>query len=282
MVKRGLGRGLEALIPLAPAVETGQQVVELPLESIEANSQQPRHQFDQEKLEELAASIREHGVVQPVVVRPLGNGRYQLVAGERRLRACQALGLGSIPALVREMDSREASEVALIENLQREDLNPLEEAEAYRSLMEQYGLTQEEVARRVAKSRAAVANSVRLLSLPAEVQDALRQGRLTAGHARALLGLGDEEAVREAAARVLAGGLSVRQTEALVRRQARPARRAAPPRRQRAEEKDIQDKLQNWLGTRVRIVPGTRGGRIEISYYGDEDLDRLVGLLLGE
>ncbi|GAW93656.1 ParB/RepB/Spo0J family partition protein [Calderihabitans maritimus] len=291
MAKRGLGKGLQALIPSVPSLEgkgdRGQgEVVELKVESINPNRYQPRKEFDDAKLEELANSIKQHGIVQPVVVRPLGNGNYELVAGERRWRACCKLGMKTIPAIIKEMSDREATEAALIENVQREDLNPLEEAWAYRTLIEEFKLTQEEVARRVGKSRSFIANTLRLLSLPCSVQDMVSEGLLTAGHARALLAVEDSAVQEELANRVVAKGLSVRETEALVRKfkeqqtekgEGRDSNRGA---RLDPVYRDIAERLESFLGTRVKIKQRGEQGKIEIDFYSQEDLGRIVELIL--
>ncbi|MGB9886094.1 MAG: ParB/RepB/Spo0J family partition protein [Moorellales bacterium] len=281
MAKKGLGRGLEALIP--PGDPTEGQVVSLAIDRIDPNPWQPRRRVDQAALEELAASIREHGVVQPIVVCRTEGGRYRLVAGERRWRACQLLGWDSVPAIVRELSDRESTEMALVENLQREDLNPLEEASAYRMLQEEFGLTQEEIARRVGKSRAVVANTLRLLQLPPRVQQLLSEGWLSAGHGRALLAVEDAERLVGLAEEVAAKGLSVRETEDLVRAAGRQkAARPARARQQEPEWAQAAQDLSERLGTRVRIVSNREGrGRIEIEFYGPEDLDRLLVILTG-
>ncbi|MGI9952440.1 ParB/RepB/Spo0J family partition protein [Moorellaceae bacterium AZ2] len=286
MAKRGLGRGLSALLP--EKVENGGDIQHLSVDSIVAGRHQPRDDFDQEKLEELAASIRQHGVIQPVVVRPLGNGLYELVAGERRWRACRLAGIKDIPAVVRELSEREMAEVALIENLQREDLNPLEEARAYQSLITQYGLTQEEVAARVGKSRPVIANALRLLQLPLAVQEMLRRGEITAGHARGLLAVEDEDAQVELAARIAREKLSVRQVEELARKfQAKGTKKREAFGKQRITGQgdwslaEVEEVLEERLGTLVKVRRLPRGGRIEIYYYSEEELNRLVEELQG-
>jgi len=270
----------------------GGDIQQLPVDAIVAGRHQPRDEFDQEKLEELAASIRQHGVIQPVVVRPRADGLYELVAGERRWRACRLAGIKEIPAVVRDLNEREMAEVALIENLQREDLNPLEEARAYRALIEEHGLTQEEVAARVGKSRPVIANALRLLQLPSAVQEMLRRGEITAGHARGLLTLEDEGSQVELAARIARDNLSVRQVEELVRKlQGKGAKeRRSPGRLGRSStggrEEDwslaeIEEALEERLGTVVKVRRLPQGGRIEIYFYGEEDLNRLVEELRG-
>ncbi|MCR4398437.1 MAG: ParB/RepB/Spo0J family partition protein [Firmicutes bacterium] len=276
MPKRGLGRGLEALIPEAGA-EDGDEPLEIAVADIMPNALQPRRRFDDEKMQELVQSIREHGVVQPVLVRRRG---YELVAGERRWRAAQAAGLRSIPAVVRELSDADAMQVALIENLQREDLNPMEEAEAFDRLTREFNLTQEEIANRVGKSRPHVANTVRLLQLHKSVQDLVRSGALAMGHARALLGLHGAEQVKAAQVAV-AKGLSARGVEALVRRMAGAGRtKRTGPTARAAELVEAEDRLREALGTRVRIEGSEKKGRIEIMFYGPEDLQRIVEALV--
>lgn len=276
--KRRLGRGLEALLPDLDA-QPGDAIRALRWDRIEANPHQPRHEFDAAKLAELADSIRQHGVLQPVIVRAVSD-RYQLVAGERRWRAAQLAGLESVPAVVREFSDGEMMEVALIENLQREELNPLEEARAYHSLLEEFGLSQDDLAQRLGRSRPAVTNALRLLTLEPEIQQGVLNGRLTAGHARALLGAPDRAVRLALARRVESQGLSVRDVERLVRgRSRRPAARGRA--RTSAGFGEAEERLREALGTRVRIRPGRRKGVIEVEYFGAEDLDRLVELLGG-
>ena len=281
----GLGKGLDALIPgsdSAPASGSGVQYV--PIEAIQPNPRQPRGHMDEEKLAELAQSIREHGVLQPLIVtQGAAPGQYLLIAGERRWRAAQRAGLQRVPVIVREASDQQRLELALIENLQRDDLNPLETAEAYRQLHEEFGLSHEAIAQRVGKSRVAVSNALRLLKLPDEVKAALQAGRITEGHARALLGLPTAEAQVAALKRVLEQGLTVRQTEALVRRllgekSSRRPRKAAPP--PPAELRDLEERLQSRLGTKVRIRGGADQGTIVIHYYSAEELEALLSHLL--
>ncbi|MFO7155024.1 MAG: ParB/RepB/Spo0J family partition protein [Pseudomonadota bacterium] len=276
-----LGRGISALLPQAGAAASrpsGQAVASIPIEDILPDRNQPRRHFDEAQIEELAASIRSKGVIQPILVRKDGE-KYRIIAGERRWRAAQRAGLRTLPALVKEVTERQAFELALIENIQRADLNPIEEAEAYRRLIEEFGLTQEGCAERVGKERSSIANSLRLLRLPEEVKERLIDGSLNMGHARALLGLGEDEAIKRAAAEVIARRLSVRQTESLVRRL--KAGETVPPREEesgsRAEVRAIEERLQRALGTRVRLVDRGKGrGKIEIEYFSYEELDRLL------
>ncbi|HET6922798.1 MAG TPA: ParB/RepB/Spo0J family partition protein [Anaeromyxobacteraceae bacterium] len=273
-----LGRGMAALLGNAAApAPGGRSVLHLPIEAVERSAAQPRKRFDERQLAELAASIREHGVMAPILVRRDGD-RYRIVAGERRWRAAQRAGLREIPALVREASDREAFEMGLVENLQRTDLNAIEEAEAYEVLTREHGLTQEAVAERVGKDRSSVANALRLLKLPAEVRDLVREARLEMGHARALLPLERGDAIRRAAARVVQERLSVRATEARVRRLLRPR---GPPRggagRESPALRDLVQRLQRRLGARCRVVPrGAAAGRLEIEYTSLEELDGIL------
>ncbi|MGI6603766.1 MAG: ParB/RepB/Spo0J family partition protein [Firmicutes bacterium] len=277
--KRGLGRGLAALIPESEPHE-GETIQQVPLREIRPNAHQPRQVFDEEKLAELTESVRTHGVLQPVVLRPVIGG-YELVAGERRWRAAQAAGLSAIPAVVRELSDSEMTEVALIENIQREDLNPLEEAAAYERLSQEFGLTQEELARRVGKSRSHIANILRLLNLPPEVQANVSRGTITMGHARALLALPEAALQAQVCRQIIDKGLSVRETENLVRSQLskkeRQKKKEAPANPWLAE---METRLKQTLSTQVRIKQGRRRGKIEIEYYSLEDLERLTALLL--
>ncbi|MDQ6682485.1 MAG: ParB/RepB/Spo0J family partition protein [Chloroflexota bacterium] len=270
----GLGRGLEALIPRS---ETGREVVELPLDEVARNPLQPRTKFDEQELAELADSIAAHGVLQPIVVRALPDGRYELVAGERRVRASRLAGKATIPAVVRETSTNQLLELALVENVQRSDLNPIEEAHAYRELIDRFGLTHQQVARQVGKSRVAVSNALRLLDLAPETRAAIVEGKISEGHGRALASITVAELQRAVLAVVLERQLSVRQTEELVRR-----RREQAPRRARRLSGDLQDveaQLRGVLATRVGIVRTRRGGRLMIDFYSDEELDRLYGII---
>jgi len=282
MSKKGLGRGLQALIPTRGEGKKDGTVTEIEISSIRVNEKQPRKFFSEEKLEELAASIKEHGIVQPIVVRPIKDGAYELVAGERRWRACKKLGHKTIPALVKEVTEREMAEIALIENIQREDLNPVEEAVAYKTLMEEYGLTQEELSARIGKSRPFIANTVRLLNLPAEVLEMLREGRLSAGHARALLALTRHKEQRELAKQIASQNLSVRQTEQLIKKGAHKNEPAKKPARTEPIIMAVEEKLRNRFSTQVKITKGKKTGRIEIDFYNPEDLQRIIDILLGQ
>lgn len=282
-----LGRGMAALLSNAPAPQAGaahapggvpgRNLLALPIEAIERNPEQPRKKFDEVKLEELAASIREHGVVEPILVRRDG-ARYRIVAGERRWRAAQRAGLREIPAIVREASDREAFEVALIENIQRADLNAIEEAEAYQALVTEHGLTQEALAGRVGKERSSVANALRLLRLPDDVRDAVRDGALDMGHARALLGLEDTESIRKTAQRAIREKLSVRATEALVRQLTRKeSKQASKAPADSPAIKDLTQRLQRRLGARCRVVPKSAvAGKLEVEYLSLDELDGIL------
>lgn len=279
-MKKGLGRGLDALLGdyTQPTPEGVQQV---DIRRIDTNAGQPRKDFDQEKLQELADSIRQHGVVQPIILRQKGE-RYVIVAGERRFRAARLAGLEKVSAIVKDLDEAQVMEVALIENLQREDLNPIEEAAAIRFLMQQHDLTQEEVSKRLSKSRPAIANSLRLLTLPEPVQAYLRNGKLQAGHARALAGLQDPEAQAVLADKIVGEGLSVRAAESLAREQGQkpPRQKKEPP----ATDPDLaaaEASLREWLGTKVSIQGSSQRGRIVIEYYNAELLQGIYDLLRG-
>lgn len=281
--RAGLGKGLGALLPSVPGSEV--RIVEIPLDEIHPNPRQPRTEFSQEELEELADSIKEIGLLQPVVVRPREAGGYELLVGERRLRASRLAGVEHMPAIVREADDREALEQALVENLQRTDLNPVDEAQAYRNLVDVFELTQEEVAVRVGKSRVHVTNLLRLLELPEEIKRMLADGRIAAGHARALLGIEDPERQATVARQVEEEGMTVRQIEALARapqppeQASAPSSPKAPPRRGRFP--DLEESLADHLGTEVRVETGRGRGRIVISFGSRDDLHRIVELLLG-
>ena len=280
-MERGLGRGLGALLGDAALQSQEGGSLSLPISQVEPGLKQPRKRFEDEALHDLADSIRTHGIIQPLTVRRLSSGYYQIIAGERRWRAAKLAGLTEVPAVIIEADDRKTMELALIENLQREDLNPIEEANGYKSLMEDYGLTQEEAAKRVGKSRPAVANALRLLALPDPVCQLLEEGKLSAGHARAILAVPSGEAQMKLAKKVVADGLSVRQTESLAKRLAEGAKEAPAPKGDdlsiydRAAEKDLGARL----GRKVHIVRGRRKGRIELEYYDPEDLNTLLDLL---
>lgn len=272
--RRSLGRGLSALIPQAPVPRSVERMV--PIEQIAPNPWQPRAQFDDAKLQEMAESIREQGVIQPLLVRRRDEG-YELVAGERRLRAARLASLEAVPVVVRDIGDREALEIALVENLQREDLSALEEASAYQRLIDEFALTQDEVAQRVGRSRPAVANTIRLLQLPDEVRENLRKGTLSAGHGRALLALRSSAEQTALAREAVRRGLSVRQLESRIRHrlESRPHPRPAPD----LHVADVENQLMRSLGTKVRILPRGHKGRIVIEYYSSAELERLIARL---
>jgi ParB family chromosome partitioning protein len=278
--RHGLGRGLGALLPplASPAPEPTGQVQEIAVDAIAPNPHQPRKDFDSNALHELSASLRHSGVLQPVVVRRAGTG-YELIVGERRWRAAKLAGIERIPAVIREANDAESLELALVENLLREDLNPLEEAEAYQRLLAEFNWTQEELAERVGKDRSSIANCLRLLKLPEQIQADLRAGRLTMGHARALLSLDTATGQLKLREEILAHSWSVRATEEGVKR-TRSHLPRRPPRRS-PELAALEDSLREKLATRVRLVGNERHGRIEIVYTSREDLDRLTELIAG-
>jgi len=280
--RKALGRGLNALLG-TPDLE-GEQLREIDIDRILPNSHQPRKTFEEESLNELADSIREHGLVQPIVVRPLEDGFFQLIAGERRWRASQRAGLSRVPAVIREAGEHAALELALIENLQREDLNPMEEAQAYERLIADFGMTQEEVARRVGKNRATISNMLRLLKLPPEVQQWLRENRLSTGHAKALLSLNDLDAILDSAKRIIQGNYSVRQAETLVSRYVN----GGGVKDGSAGDPDVLDpnvraaihELEQCLGTKVTLRESGGKGKIEIHFFSFEEMNRLYEGLL--
>jgi ParB family chromosome partitioning protein len=275
-MRKALGKGLDALFPAPPMGGAPQGEVAVPVGDIVPNPEQPRREFDEEALAMLAESVRRHGLLQPLVVRRVA-GRYELIAGERRLRAAVRAGLETVPVVVREARAEERLELALVENLQRENLTPLEEAEAYRHLVDAYGLTQEEIAARVGKSRPAVTNALRLLSLPEPVKAQLEGGELSAGHARAILGVAGEAEQVRFGREVAARRLSKRETELLAgARRARPPKREAGARTVDIHLHAVAEELTRDLGTRVRIVRNARGGSIEIEFYSEGELNRLV------
>ncbi|NLW23794.1 MAG: ParB/RepB/Spo0J family partition protein [Clostridia bacterium] len=288
MVKRGLGKGLGALIPTPEVVEYNPEqdvVLEISVEEIIPNSFQPRKEFDPEKLQELASSIQEHGVIQPVIVRPrLNNTGYELVVGERRLRACKMIGLEKIPAVIKTLSDQEMTEIALIENIQRENLNPVEEAKAYKRLIEEFGLTQEEVAKKVGKSRPFVANFLRLLQLPSDILDLLADGKVTVGHVRPLLSLVNESLQRQVVKEILEKNLSVRETEETVKKiiKDKTSKRILKKKNTSPVFLDLQEQLQNKFGTKVLIKDSGKRGKIEIEYYNYDDLQRIIDMIVGQ
>jgi len=284
MSRKALGRGLGALLGSDQTASGGQEPLEVDVNLIDPGSEQPRTRFDEEALERLTVSIKEHGVVQPVLVRRRGN-RFELIAGERRWRAAQKAGISKIPVVVRDVADADLLEIALTENVQREDLNPIEEAQAYQKLIERVGLTQEALAARFGRDRSYITNYLRLLRLPEDVQHLVEEGRLSTGHARTVLGLPHHDQQRRAARHVIEKGLSVRATEALVRKSlgtesespARKATTSVDPNVRAAETK-----LRRTLGTQVRIIQGTTDGpgRIEIAFFNNQDLDRVYRTLV--
>lgn len=289
MSKRGgLGRGLSALIPGAPEtneLQTG--LLEVPVNAVLPNPKQPRTRFDDEAIATLAASIREVGILQPIVVRRTPDGRYELIAGERRLRAAKSAGLATVPVVLRDSEDADLLREALIENIHREDLNPIEQAEAFRQLLEELGLKQEELAERVGVSRSHIANTIRLLGLPLEVQQLLADEKVTAGHSRALLSLGDQDAMKALALRIAAEDLSVRQTEEVVRRfldtpksaEPKTAKPTAPP--SGGSLAEVEEILSEQLATRVTIQMGAKRGKVLIEFGSPDDLERIVSEIIG-
>ncbi len=280
--QKGLGKGLGALLGDFDEEVSGNTPYQvLPIYKVEPNPNQPRQDFDEVELQSLSDSIAEHGVVQPLTVRQLESGYYQIIAGERRWRAARMAGLSEVPAVIIEADDKKTMELALIENLQRQDLNPVEEALGYRSLMDDYGLSQEETATRVGKSRPAVANALRLLNLSPEILDKLRRGELSAGHARAILSLKSEKKQLEAAQKIIALGLSVRQAELLCKNMSKePVASTKEPVLKVDYVAECEKQLSKHLGRGVKIVTGKKKGRFELEYYGEEDLQVLLDALM--
>ena len=280
--QKGLGKGLGALLgdfAEEPSEKSG--YLKLPIYKVEPNPDQPRHDFDEEELQALADSIEEHGIIQPLTVRELENGYYQIIAGERRWRAARIANLQEVPVVVIEADDKKAMELALIENLQRQDLNPVEEAMGYRTLMQEHGLTQEDAAKRVGKSRPAVANALRLLNLAPDVLEKVRDGSLSAGHARAVLSLKSEKKQLEASQKIIALGLSVRQAELLCKNMSKePAPVKETPVLKVDYVAECEKQLSKHLGRGVKIVNGKKKGRFELEFYGEEDLQVLLDTLM--
>ena len=282
--KGGLGSGLDLLLEQNSA-DSGAGVQTLRVSDIEQNRSQPRKRFDEDAITELAESIQQHGMIQPIVVRPVGENRYQIVAGERRWRAAKRIGLSEVPVIIRELTELEASQIALVENLQRENLNPIEEARGYQTLIQQFEITQEEVARIVGRSRPAVANALRLLNLPVAVQDMVEKGRLTVGHAKALAAIRDPELLVSLAARAAEDRITVREIEQLAQKQDKkpepePASKQRTPEQIFCEEVEIS--LGERLGRKVHVQNGRKKGTLVLEYYGQEDLQALCKLLAGE
>ncbi len=281
--KSGLGRGLDALIPgwhedAFPTVSD--KVTSVAVEKIDPNPQQPRKSFDPEQLEDLAASIRQHGIIQPLILIPGDqNDRYFLIAGERRLRAAKLAGMAEVPAIIRTASEQEQLEFAIIENVQREDLNPLERARAYQNLLDGFSLTHDDIARQVGKSRVSVTNSLRLLNLPELAQEALSNGEISEGHARALLGLSGNKAIEAALDSVVSLNLNVRQTEALVNKLSGKISRPTAKQPRPAEIEDLENRLRQFFHTKVNLTKSARGGTISIAFYSDEELNAILDSL---
>lgn len=282
--KGGLGgRGFDSLFAdNAVSMQAGVQT--LRISEIEQNRSQPRKSFDDEAITELAQSIQAHGMLQPIVVRPLAEGRYQIVAGERRWRAAKRIGLSEVPVIIRELSDSEASQIALVENLQRENLTPIEEAKGYQALMQQYHMTQEDVAKIVGRSRSAIANALRLLGLPASVQDALEKGKLTVGHAKALAAVKDPELLLNLAQRAMADKITVREIEQLAQKQAAEQPAAVPQQKTREQLffEEMEISLSNHLGRRVQVAGGKKKGTLTLEFYDTEDLQAICQLLTKE
>ena len=283
MEKKALGRGLDALLPSArPVVEPERgDVQHLRLDSIVPNRYQPRQQFSEAELDDLAKSLKENGVLQPVLVRRKGDGIFELIAGERRLRAAKLAGLDKIPALIRNCSDQESMMLALVENLQRDDLNPMETARAYHRMVNEFGLTQDAIAQKVGRDRSSIANMLRLMTLPAEIQEFVAANELSTGHAKVILGLVAPEAQMDLARRIIQGRLSVREAERLLQHQSEGRRQAKRPTRPPVRS-DVEERLQKRLGTRVHIEKGRRGGKIIIQYFSPEELDGIVEKILDE
>ncbi len=281
--KSGLGRGLDALIPGWEETSVsgpGDKVVQVPIANISPNPHQPRKQFKPEALEDLANSIREHGIIQPLILIPAEEANhYTLIAGERRLRAAKIAELNEVPAIVRSATEQQQLEFAIIENVQREDLNPLERARAYESLLDGFSLTHEDIAKRVGKSRVSVTNTLRLLNLPPVVQKALLDSEISEGHARALLGLPNDRSIESALDSVVSLNLNVRQTEALVSKLIGKSPRPTSPTPRSPEIEDLENKLRQFFHTKVNLTKGTHGGTISIAFYSDEELNNILDSL---
>ena len=281
MVKRGLGKGLEALIPKVEQKEKG-FVVEMDVESLTPNLFQPRKNFDKEKMEELKGSIKKHGIIQPIVARKMVNG-YEIVAGERRLKAAKEIGLKKIPAIIKSINNEKSLEIALVENIQREDLNPVEQANAFKRLIDEFKLTQQELAEATGKSRALVTNTIRLLKLNPEIQKNISEGKISFGHAKLLLSIEDEEVQKAVCDRIIANDLSVRETERLIKNIEKVQKKQFKVKNITIERfPDVEGKLRDILGTKISILYDGKKGNISIEFYNKEDLRRIVDLLLKE
>jgi ParB family chromosome partitioning protein len=281
--RMALGKGLGALLPEFGQAES-KALLYCGIEEIIPNRSQPRKHFDESKLQELAESIKEKGILEPLIVRRTDQG-YELIVGERRWRAAQKAGLKEVPVVVKEAEGREALEISLIENLQREDLNPIEAAEAFKHLIEEFNISQEDLSKRIGKDRTTITNTLRLLKLPLEVRNQLLQNRITSGHARAILSLESKEKQKELCALIIKKGLSVREAEALAKRWSEKPKKSITPVKKRGDLESqlssLQDSLRKYLGTKVHITQKGKKGKIEIEYYSHEDLERIVEAILG-
>jgi len=281
MIKRGLGKGLEALIPKAEQKEKG-LIMEVDVESLIPNLFQPRKNFDREKMEELKGSIKKHGMIQPIVVRKLANG-YEIVAGERRLKAAKEIGLKKIPAIIKNINNEKSLEIALVENIQREDLNPVEQANAFKRLVDEFNLTQQELAEATGKSRALVANTIRLLKLNLEIQKNISEGKISFGHAKLLLSIEDEEVQKAVCDRIIVNDLSVRDTERLIKNIEKVQKKQFKVKNITIERfPEVEGRLRDALGTKISILYDGKKGKINIEFYNKEDLRRITDLLLKE
>lgn len=291
MAKKGLGKGLGSLFDdnniiddiITQEAPDNKGITTVSISSIEPNKKQPRRQFDKEKIDALANSIKENGLIQPIIVTPSKNGMYKIVAGERRWRASKKAGIKEIPAVIREYSDEKIAEIALVENLQREDLNPIEEALGYKTLLEEFNLTQELVSKRIGKSRSAIANSMRLLSLEDQIQKLLISGEISSGHARAILSVEDNELRLALSKRIIEDSLNVRQAESLAKQLQKKKPPSKPPKKSAydIELESIQNTLSSNLGTKVKISHTDKKGKIEIEYYGNDDLERILKLING-
>ncbi|MDP2942207.1 MAG: ParB/RepB/Spo0J family partition protein [Candidatus Omnitrophota bacterium] len=280
MEKRALGKGLKALIPDDVAIKPGERgTVQIKTDEISPGRFQPREMFDPDKLKELILSVKEKGVLQPVIVRPKGNG-YELIAGERRLRAAKELGFSQVPAIIMDVKDGEALEIALVENLQRDDLNPMEEAKAYQRLADEFSLTQEDISAKVGRDRASISNTLRLLKLPEKIKEEIYQGRISMGHAKAILMLESERAQLELCNKIIKRGLSVREAEYFVKRKMTGSSYGRP-RKHSTEIRAVEEELQRILGTRVTLLHQSKRGKIIVEYYSNDDLERLLNLFRG-
>ena len=286
MAKKGLGRGLGALLDTTAVVETTTEaerdVKKIKITQIEPNKTQPRTEFDEEKIEELADSIREYGLIQPIVVKLNKNGFYTIIAGERRWRAARRAGLKEIPAVIKDVSEQTEKEITLIENIQRENLNPLEEAAGIKELMQDYDLTQEDVAKKIGRSRSAVANILRLLNLPDEIQKMIKDGKISLGHAKALMGVENKELAQEVAKQIIAQDMSVRQTESYIALLYKEKKGKKPTKEEielKRYIKSLEESLSSELGTKIKIVNKKNKGKIEIPYSSAEDFDRIINLI---